>query len=124
MRGIALFCLVTAGLYALAGMALGIFMGITHDHTLSPAHAHINLVGWVTVALYGLYYHSVPTAGEMVLAKVQVAAATIGLLLLGPGIGLAVMGIAEAPAIIGSLVTIGSMGLFVIVVLTSRNRLA
>ena len=30
---------------ALAGMALGIVMGITSDFTLAPAHAHINLVG-------------------------------------------------------------------------------
>lgn len=124
VRGLAFFCLVTASLYALAGMALGIYMGITHDHTLSPAHAHINLVGWVTMALFGLYYHAVPAAAQSMLAKIQVGVATIGVLLLGPGIGLAVMGITEGPAIIGSLVTIASMLLFVVVVAMSRAKMA
>ena len=48
------FCFLVAALSALGGMALGISMGITQDFTLSPAHAHLNLLGWVTMALYGL----------------------------------------------------------------------
>lgn len=45
-----------AVLYALAGMCLGIFMGTSGDHTLSPVHAHINLLGWATLALMGTFY--------------------------------------------------------------------
>jgi hypothetical protein len=120
MRGLAFICLVTASLYALIGMAGGIFMGITHDHTLSPAHAHLNLVGWASVALYGLYYHVVPVAATSTLAKIQVTAATIGVLMLAPGIGMSVLGMSPGLAIVGSLITFLSMLLFITVVLRSR----
>jgi hypothetical protein len=124
MHGLAFFCLITAALYALASMALGIYMGATHDHVLAPAHAHINLVGWVTVALYGLYYHAVPAASRSLLAKIQVAAATLGVLLLGPGIALAVLGMSEGLAILGSFVTITAMLLFLVVVTKTRAKVA
>lgn len=46
----------SAVLYALGGMALGIVMGASGDHTLAPVHAHINLLGWTTLALMGTFY--------------------------------------------------------------------
>lgn len=45
-----------AVVYALIGMVLGVLMGATGDHTLSPVHAHINLLGWATLALMGSFY--------------------------------------------------------------------
>ncbi len=44
------------GLLLLAGMSLGQYMGAHEDFTLAPVHAHINLLGWVTLALYGTFY--------------------------------------------------------------------
>ena len=46
--------LLVAVVAAMFGMGGGIFMAITHDFTLAPAHAHLNLLGWVSMALYGL----------------------------------------------------------------------
>lgn len=40
----------------LAGMLLGMHMGATEDFALAAAHAHLNLVGWATMALYGTFY--------------------------------------------------------------------
>ena len=40
----------------LCGMLLGIHMGATENMTLAAAHAHLNLVGWATMALYGTFY--------------------------------------------------------------------
>ena len=50
------FCFLLASVTALAGMSLGIYMGIAQDHSLMPVHAHLNLIGWVTMFLMGLYY--------------------------------------------------------------------
>ena len=122
MRGLSLFCLVTAGLYALCAMGLGIVMAASHDHSLAPVHAHLNLVGWVSVALFGIFYHLVPAAASGLLARIQVAIATLGVILLAPGIGIAVTGGTELLAIIGSLLTLTSMALFVVVVVQSRLR--
>jgi len=52
-------------------------MGITQDFTLAPAHAHLNLLGWVTMALIGLYYRGAVTAWRR-LARVQVSLAALG----------------------------------------------
>jgi hypothetical protein len=43
-------------IYLLIGMAWGEYMGATEDHSLFPAHAHLNLVGAVLAAIYGTFY--------------------------------------------------------------------
>jgi hypothetical protein len=70
-------CFVLASIAAVAGIALGIHMGINDDHTLTPVHAHFNLIGWVSMFLFGAYYRMHPhVAGG--LAKVQVALVAVG----------------------------------------------
>jgi len=38
-----------AAIYLVIGILLGIHMGKSHDHTLAPVHAHINLLGWASM---------------------------------------------------------------------------
>ena len=45
-----------AVLYAIAGMAWGIHMAESGDHVQLPAHAHLNLLGWVANAIFGTYF--------------------------------------------------------------------
>jgi hypothetical protein len=106
-----------ATLAATVGMGWGIQMAATHDHLLSPAHAHLNLVGWVTMGLFGLYYRLTPSAASRWLAWVHFGLAFSGLLTLVPGIALATLGVSEGLAIAGSFLTIGSMVIFVLTVL-------
>jgi hypothetical protein len=40
----------------MGGMGIGALMGMQDDYTLMAAHAHLNLLGWVTLALMGGYY--------------------------------------------------------------------
>ncbi|WP_342129645.1 hypothetical protein [Hydrogenophaga sp. OTU3427] len=47
--------LKAAVVYFVIGVSLGIYMGASHDHTLKPVHAHINLLGWASMALIGFY---------------------------------------------------------------------
>ena len=37
------------------GMIWGIQMGISKDHAALPAHAHLNLLGFVSLFLFGFY---------------------------------------------------------------------
>lgn len=124
MRGLAYFCFVSAAAYALVGMGFGIVMAASHDHTLSTAHAHLNLLGWVSMAIYGLFYHTVPAAAETRLARIHVVVATLGLWIMIPGIAMAVMGMSEGPAVIGSLLTTVGMILFAARVATMKRSLA
>ncbi|MDT8990518.1 hypothetical protein RQP54_06520 [Curvibacter sp. APW13] len=45
-----------AAIYLVVGVALGMHMGKSHDFLLAPVHAHINLLGWATMALMGLLH--------------------------------------------------------------------
>ena len=44
--------------YFVIGIGLGVFMGASGNHSLFPAHAHINLLGWALMGLTGLLYRS------------------------------------------------------------------
>lgn len=49
-----------AVVYMMIGMTLGIVMGITNHHEYRSVHAHINLLGWATLALAALVFHVFP----------------------------------------------------------------
>ena len=74
---IAQYCLVVAAVAALCGMSLGIYMATHQDFTLAPAHAHLNLLGWVSMALYGLWYRGSQITRPR-LAWTQAIVATMG----------------------------------------------
>lgn len=52
-----------AAVYFVIAIILGIIMGIRHDFSLTSVHAHLNLLGWVSMALFGTIYHLYPAAG-------------------------------------------------------------
>lgn len=56
--------LVWALCYAVAGMGLGILMGISQNHAQHVTHAHILLVGFVTSLVYGVI-HKLWLTGKM-----------------------------------------------------------
>jgi hypothetical protein len=62
----------SAPLLLLVGMGFGIFMAASQDHTLMPAHAHLNLLGFVATLLMGLVYRIDPVVDASALAKLQI----------------------------------------------------
>lgn len=46
-----------AAIYLVVGVSLGLHMGLTHNFALSPVHAHVNLLGWATMAIMGVLHH-------------------------------------------------------------------
>ena len=70
MRGIAFYFLCAAIIAVLVGMAWGIQMSAAGDHKLSGAHAHLNLVGWVTLSIFAFYYHLVPEAQAAAMPRI------------------------------------------------------
>lgn len=106
-------------LLGLVGMGLGITMGIRHDFALAPAHAHLNLLGFVALFLAALYYRAVPEAGASTLAKVQGVSAMVGAVLFPAGIAGATIGdfrLFFPIALVGSLTVLTAMALFAVVV--------
>ena len=56
MPKVALAFFTVAPVYVLIGMLWGGYMGMTGDHTMSPAHAHLNLLVFVQMGIFGAFY--------------------------------------------------------------------
>lgn len=109
-------------LFALAGMVLGIYMGMSEDHSLIDAHAHNNLIGYVTMIIYGVYYRLVPAAASRRLALVHFWLALAGAATFGIGLALTLQGITWLIQI-SSLLVILAMLIFSWTVWTNRAGL-
>jgi cbb3-type cytochrome oxidase subunit 1 len=103
-----------AVLMVVAGMIWGIAMGITQDHSTLPAHAHLNLLGWVSLFLFGIYYHLHPAIDRSRLASVQVWVWIVGTIILTIGVALVHSGhtIGDPIAAVSSLLVLADMLLF------------
>lgn len=73
MKDLSKWFLRLAVLYFVAGVGLGLYMAANHNFSMHPVHAHLNLLGWVTMTLFGLYYRAIPAAAETTLAKLHFA---------------------------------------------------
>lgn len=120
---LAYVCFIAAALSALCGMSLGIWMGMHEDFTLAPVHAHINLLGWVTLCLYGLYHRGVTRASNR-LAWTQVGCAAAGMPVLTGGLAAYLATGAHTAGFIvaGSLMTFLGMALFLVVLVADLRR--
>lgn len=107
----------TGAIFALIGMAWGIQMSASQDHTLSPAHGHLNLIGFVAMSVFGTFYALSPSASASRLALIHYALTVVTVLVLTPGIVLAISGQTETLAKTGSVLGVLSMALFAFVVL-------
>jgi hypothetical protein len=58
-------------LWAVAGMLLGLYMGIAADNKLLVMHVAMLLPGFVTLAIFGMLYRLWPALKQSPLARVQ-----------------------------------------------------
>src|SRR5262249_54015900 len=49
-----------AVVYFLIGLGFGIYMAASEDHGQIPVHAHLNLLGWASMAICGIAYEVFP----------------------------------------------------------------
>jgi hypothetical protein len=102
-------------LFLLCGLVFGITMGIKQNFTLAPAHAHLNLIGFVLMFAAGLYYRVVPKAELGLLPKIQAGLHILGALVFPLGIALVLTGGPERYevfTIVGSLIVLTAVALF------------
>jgi len=69
---------LTGVLFILTGMVLGLYMGSHQDYTLRPVHAHLNLLGFTLMMLFGFAYHIWPAMKDGKLALVHYVLHVIG----------------------------------------------
>lgn len=114
MNGLAARFFGSAILYAVLGMTLGLVMGLTKDHAQMPTHAHLLLIGWVSFAIFGYFYHLFPSAAASRLAAIHFWLAQVSLVVLIAGLFLLFSGQSSADPIAGvaSIALLASMVLF------------
>ena len=103
----------------LIGIVLGIVMGIRQDFVLMPAHAHLNLLGFVTMFLSALYYRVVPEAAASGLARYQAIVSVAGAVVFPIGIACVLVGghdRFEPVVVAGALTVFLGMALFAVIV--------
>jgi len=123
MKRLPFYFIGAATVFALLGMLFGMYMAGSDDHILAPAHAHNNLLGWVTMALYGLYYRAVPSALSG-LATVHFGVAMVANLIFPFGIALAILGQTPILAATGGALEIVAMLIFAFTVFRNRAALS
>src|SRR5918912_2385132 len=103
-----------AVVFGIVGMGWGILMAASRDHSAMPAHAHLNLLGWVSLFLFGIYYRLHPAIDTTRLALVQVVSWSLGSVVLVAAVAAIHAGHegADPVAAVGSVVVIASMLLF------------
>jgi hypothetical protein len=103
-----------AVLFVVAGMIWGIVMAVSDDHSAMPAHAHLNLLGWVSLFLFGIFYHLHPAIDASRTASLQVWIWIASTVILTAGVGLVHTGhaIGDPVAAIGSILILGDMLVF------------
>lgn len=84
--------LVIGSLYLLVGIFLGMYMGGKQDFTLAPVHAHINLLGFTLMTVFGIAYRVMPGLAGNRLAMVHFWLHQVGALVLLIGLFLMMSG--------------------------------
>ena len=72
----------------LIGMGWGMQMGASEDLAMAPAHAHLNLLGWVTMGLYGTFYTLTRETMSVRLAWANWIISALGVVILIPTLAL------------------------------------
>jgi hypothetical protein len=124
MQGVARNFFALAIIYALCGMALGLSMSITHDHSQMPTHAHTMAAGFLMSAVFAFFYHLVPQASSHRLAPLHfwLSAASGVVLLVGLYFLLAGATAVEPLVAAGSMAFYASTLLFVVIAWPALRR--
>jgi hypothetical protein len=105
-------------LLLLVGMAAGIGMAASQNFTIAPAHAHLNLLGFVVTSVYGAYFALFPAKAEGRLPKVILGLHAAGVLVMFPFLSYMLLGNAELEPVVAlaSIVTFIAAAMFAYVV--------
>lgn len=108
------------------GILLGLWMSINHDFGAVAAHAHINLLGWVTSAIFGGYYALNPDKAALKLAWIQYAIYTGGIAIMLPSLYFMILGNPSLHPLvaIGSVTAFAGILLFFVIAFMGSRAIA
>jgi hypothetical protein len=97
--------------YLIIGIGMGIAMGASQNFTLRPVHAHVNLIGWTTMAPAGLIYSVFPQAGTSRLARAHFWLLNLALPVMMVALGLVLFGHMDVAPVLALAEIVGAAGI-------------
>jgi len=121
MPRIANYFFKAAAAFLIIGIMMGLQMSISGEHNVIGAHAHTNLLGWVTMAIFGGYYALNPAKAETRLAVIHFWSYFGAVVVMAPSLYLLYLGYLafEVPLAISSIVAFLSVIAFAVVVFSN-----
>ncbi len=104
------------------GEGLGIYMGIAQDFTFVPVHVHLNLLGWVTLALFGVMHRLYPALAASRMAMTQCVLAIVASLAMPAGLAILLMTQDATVVKLASLAVILGTILFIVMFVRAQMR--
>lgn len=111
--------------YFMIGISFGLYMSFTHIFNMTTVHVHVILLGWMSLALIGLFYHQYPNLERTGLAKAHFWLHNIGLPVMMIAIALAISGVGDVffpIATMGGVLTLLGIFCFGFNVLINLNK--
>jgi len=114
----------TAIIFLIVGIAMGLQMSISGVHNVTGAHAHTNLLGWVTMAIFGGYFALNPGKARSRLAMLQYGVYTLGAVVMSPSLYLMLQGneAMEPLVAVSSLIAAAGVLIFAVIVFTGETE--
>lgn len=114
----------TAILFLIAGICIGIYMSMSGNHAVVGAHAHVNLLGWVTSALFGTYLALNPAKATGLLPRLQYIIYVLGVVVMGGSLYLMLDGNAAMTPLVAaaSLIAFAGVLLFAVIIFMPARK--
>lgn len=106
-------------IYFVIGVILGLYMSMAHSGDLMPVHTHVNLLGWMSLALAGVIYTLYPQLQSTKLARTHFWLHNISLPVMMISLAFVLKGV-EALSL---LIPIGATVLVIAIILFTLNIL-
>ena len=91
--------------YIMIGVCWGMYMGMSRDMATAPGHAHLNLLGFVSLSIMGGYYALLGKETPNWLIATNFTLMNIGVCLMAPSLFLVLSQRVEVPTIIPFIIT-------------------
>lgn len=107
----------TAAVLLIVGMLFGIYMSASGNHAAAGAHAHLNLIGFVVMSVYGIFFGLNPSKSTGRLPKILWALNTIAAVVMFPALALLLNGYAGLEPLVAAASFLALGGAFLFAVL-------
>ena len=106
--------------YLVIGILIGIYMGGSGDHSLTPVHAHINLLGAVFMVIFGVLYRLMPGLAQGWMGASHFWLFQLGALILMAGLYLMISG-KMAESTVGPILMVAELAVLLGAVIFTAN---